>query len=106
MCYFGASVARPETNRIFADAMGIDFPIMSDPGGSVARAYDVLGRSGSAARWTFYIVVDGRILMIDKGVHTGTHGMDIAKALTEFQTARPRYRLARPEPGGGLRLDQ
>jgi len=85
---FGASVDRPETNRKFAESTGIDVPILSDPGGSVARAYGVLGRSGFAARWTFYIGVDGRIQMIDKGVHTGTHGMDITKTLTEFQTAR------------------
>src|SRR3954468_6327690 len=55
VAYFGASVDSPATNRRFAESMGVDFPILSDPAKSVARAYGVLGASGFAARWTFYI---------------------------------------------------
>jgi thioredoxin-dependent peroxiredoxin len=88
VAYFGASVDRPETNRKFAESMGIDYPILSDPGTSVARAYGVLGPSGFPSRWTFYIGKDGRIQQIDKGVRTGTHGLDIEKMLTDLQTAR------------------
>jgi thioredoxin-dependent peroxiredoxin len=88
VAYFGASVDRPETNRRFAASMGIEFPILSDPGKSVARAYGVLGPSGFPARWTFYVGVDGRILQIDKQVRTGMHGLDIEKTLNELQTAR------------------
>jgi thioredoxin-dependent peroxiredoxin len=88
VAYFGASVDRPETNRKFAESMGIDFPILSDPGKSVARAYGVLGSSGFPSRWTFYIGRDGRIQQIDKGVRTATHGPDIEKTLTDLQTAR------------------
>ena len=86
--YFGASVDRPETNRQFAASMGIDYPILSDPGKSVARAYGVLGPSGFPSRWTFYIGKDGRILEIDTAVRTGMHGLDIEKTLNELQTAR------------------
>jgi len=88
VAYFGASVDRQETSREFADSMGIDFPILSDPGKSVARAYGVLGPSGFPSRWTFYVGIDGRILRIDKGVRTGVHGLDIEKTLNELQTAR------------------
>jgi thioredoxin-dependent peroxiredoxin len=88
VAYFGASVDRPETNRQFANSMGIDFPILSDPGGSVARAYGVLGSSGFPSRWTFYVGVDGRIQQIDKHVRAGMHGLDIGKTLNELQTAR------------------
>lgn len=88
VAYFGASVDRPETNRQFAASMGIDFPILSDPGKSVARAYGVLGPSGFPARWTFYIGVDGRILQIDTHVRAGMHGLDIQKTLNKLQTAR------------------
>jgi peroxiredoxin len=65
--------------------MGVAFPILGDPGRSVARAYGVLGKSGFPARWTFYIDPDGRIRAIDKQVRTGTHGADIEKALEELQ---------------------
>jgi thioredoxin-dependent peroxiredoxin len=88
VAYFGASVDHPETNRKFAKSMGIDFPILSDPGKSVAHAYGVLGSSGYPMRWTFYIGKDGRILEIDKAVRTGMHGLDIEKTLNELQTAR------------------
>ena len=88
VAYFGASDDRLDTNRKFAESMGIEFPILSDPGKSVARAYGVLGSSGFPSRWTFYIGKDGRIQQIDKGVRTGTHGPDIEKTLTDLQTAR------------------
>jgi peroxiredoxin Q/BCP len=88
VAYFGASSDRPETNRRFAASMGIDYPILSDPGKSVARAYGVLEPSGFPSRWTFYIGKDGRILQIDKAVRTGMHGLDIEKTLNELQTAR------------------
>jgi len=88
VAYFGASVDTPDTNRRFAASMGVDFPILSDPHKSVARAYGVLGRSGFPARWTFYIGTDGRILAIDKQVRTATHGSDIEKTVNDWQISR------------------
>jgi len=85
VAYFGASVDDLSTNRRFAASLGIDFPILSDPTKAVARAYGVLGRSGFPSRWTFYIGIDGRILMIDQHVRVGLHGFDIEKMLKEFQ---------------------
>jgi peroxiredoxin Q/BCP len=88
VAYFGASVDRVETNRKFAESMGIDYPILSDPGKSVAHTYGVLGPTGFPSRWTFYVGKDGRIQRIDKGVRTGTHGLDIETTLTDLHTAR------------------
>jgi peroxiredoxin Q/BCP len=82
--YFGASVDSPETNRRFAEAMGIDYPILSDEDRRVARAYGVLGSTGFASRWTFYIGEDGRILDIDKDVRVVSHGADVAVRLKEL----------------------
>jgi peroxiredoxin Q/BCP len=82
---FAASADDPETNRQFAAYLGIDFPILSDPDKSVARAYGVMTSSGFPARWTFYIGEDGRILAIDKHVRTATHGADIASALDSMK---------------------
>jgi peroxiredoxin Q/BCP len=78
---FGASVDSAETNRRFADAVGLRFPILSDPDKRVARAYGVLGASGFPSRWTFYIGVDGRIQAIDKQVRVASHGRDVARQL-------------------------
>ena len=86
--YFGASIDSPGTNRRFAESMRVDYPILSDPGRSVARAYGVLGATGFPSRWTFYIGEDGRILDIDKVVRAATHGADVAGKLAELGTAR------------------
>jgi peroxiredoxin Q/BCP len=83
--YFGASVDGPETIQRFAASMRIDFPILSDPDKTAARAYGVLGASGFPARRTFFIGTDGRILAIDAHVRTSTHGADIAAALTHLR---------------------
>ena len=88
MRYFAASVDSPETNAQFAKSLGVDYPILSDPGKQVARAYGVLSASGYASRWTFYIGVDGRILDVDKHVRASTHGRDIAVRLTELAISR------------------
>ena len=78
---FGVSVDTPETNRRFAVSQGIEFPILSDVGGEVARAYGVLGASGYPLRWTFFVATDGHIMAIDKQVRASSHGYDVVKRL-------------------------
>lgn len=85
---FAASCDSVETNRAFAASMGIEFPILSDPDAAVARAYGVLGPLGLPSRWTVYIGRDGRILDIDRQVHVGSHGAEIASALERFGVSR------------------
>ncbi len=81
---FGASVDTVKTNAEFAAALELTFPVLSDPGGQVARAYGVLGSSGFASRWTFFIDADGRIVDIDKQVRAASHGSDVAARLHEL----------------------
>lgn len=89
MAYFTASVDTPETNKKFAEALDLDYPILSDPSKQVARAYGVItGDRTSAARWTFYIGRDGKILYIDEQVNTASHGADIVERLKALGIAR------------------
>ena len=81
---FAASVDAPEKNAEFATSLGVDYPILSDPTKEVARAYGVLAPSGFAARWTYYIGADGRLLEIDKKVSVSSHGDDIAAKLADL----------------------
>ena len=78
------SVDDAETNGKFAKEHDADFPILSDPEKGVATAYGVLGATGLARRWTFYIGGDGKILYIEKKVSAGTAGDDLAAKLGEL----------------------
>jgi peroxiredoxin Q/BCP len=86
--YFGASVDAAETNKRFAASLGIDYPVLSDPDKTVARAYGVIGVTGFPRRWTFFIGKDGRILGIDKAVHVKRHGHDVADRLARLSVPR------------------
>jgi len=85
---FAASVDTPETNAKFARSLDLDYPILSDATKDTARAYGVLGASGFASRWTFYIGADRRVLAIDKQVGAATHGGEIAARLAELGVTR------------------
>ena len=85
------SVDPPDVNKAFAEKEQANFPILSDPGKSVAIAYGVVSPDDPpdrqmAKRWTFYIGADGKILDIDKGatgrgVAVRTAGEDTVKKL-------------------------
>jgi peroxiredoxin Q/BCP len=77
-----------KTNKEFAESVGADYPILSDPAKEVANAYGVLGTFGVASRWTFYIGPDGKILHIDKAVKTSTAGADVAATLAQLGVAK------------------
>ena len=79
-----ASVDDAETVARFARELALDFPILSDPGGKVARAYGVLGQRGYAARVSFFIDPDGIVRGIDRNVNPATAGADVARRLDEL----------------------
>ena len=82
------SVDDVETNTRFAKEHEADFPILSNPEKDVASRYGVLGTRGTARRSTFYIGVDGKILLIDDKISTGTAGEDLARTLGELGVKR------------------
>jgi len=85
--YFMASVDPVAENRGFAVQQKADFPLLSDPTKETARAYGVLKGAGYAARHTFYIGVDGRILAVDRNVRPATSAQDMAATLAELEVA-------------------
>ena len=66
VAYFTASVDTPEKNADFAKSLSLEYPILSDPEKTTAKAYGVLAPAGYSNRWTFYIDKDGIIKEIDK----------------------------------------
>jgi peroxiredoxin Q/BCP len=82
VAYFAASIDRPETNRRFAESLDLDFPILSDPDRTTARAYGVLRGFGLyASRQTFFIGEDGNILHIEARVRARDAGAQVANRL-------------------------
>ena len=88
MAYFAASTDDAETNRKFAESLGLDYPILSDPTKETAKAWGVLAGLGFASRCTVYIGKDGNVLLVDREVNTKTAGADVAKRLGELGVAR------------------
>lgn len=89
VAYFAASTDTPEDNKRFAESLGADFPILSDPSAETVRAYGALKKDGKhAERWTFYIGVDGKILAVDRQVKPATTAQDIVKRLDELGVAK------------------
>lgn len=78
VAYFTASCDPAEENTKFAKSLDADYPILSDPDGSVAKAYGVFNEMRKVAtRWTFYVDKDGVIREIDKKIQTKTAGEDV-----------------------------
>jgi thioredoxin-dependent peroxiredoxin len=89
VAYFTASVDAPDVNKRFAESLELDYPILSDPGKDVARAYGVLaGERTTASRWTFYIGKDGKILYVDRSGATATQGQEVVNRLKQLGIAR------------------
>lgn len=78
----------PDTNRKFAESLELDYPILSDPDKSVARAYGVLSKLGYARRSTVYIGADGMLLDVDDDVKASTAGEDVARRLEKLGVPR------------------
>jgi peroxiredoxin Q/BCP len=102
--YFMASTDTLEDNTRFAQATTVtlqgrggapgtvvekkeaDFPMLSDPELTTARAYGVVtGERRTASRWTFYIDKSGRIAAIDTAVRPDTSAEDMLAKLTELK---------------------
>ena len=79
------SVDDPQTNKEFAESLHVNFPVLSNPEGDIARAYGVVTPERAfPMRWTYIIGSDGKILWVDKEVSPSTAGEDLVAHLTEL----------------------
>lgn len=87
MAYFTASCDTVETNKEYAKALKLDYPILSDPDGKTAKAYGIYNGT-FAGRSTFFIDKNGKIAYIDTKVNVSSHGADIARKLDELGVSK------------------
>jgi peroxiredoxin len=65
---FGISLDDVETNKKFADSLGLEFALLSDPSGEVAKKYGVYNAERNiASRTTFVIDKEGKITHTEEG---------------------------------------
>ncbi|WP_444923934.1 peroxiredoxin family protein [Microbulbifer sp. DLAB2-AF] len=85
VAYFMASTDELDEKVRFAKYNSADFPLLSDPTGEVAKAYDVLiPFIKLARRVNVYIGKDGTILKIDRDINPATTAEDIVKNLEKL----------------------
>lgn len=100
VAYFMASVDSVEKNADFAREYELDFPVLADPDKTMTADYGVLGASGYANRWTYYIDAQGVVVQIDKSTNPSSAGTDLARSMAELgfprrnQSAAHAVRLA------------
>ncbi len=84
------SVDNVDDNKKFAEMHEADYPILSDVSKEIATKYGVLGPTGLARRWTFYIGADGKILHIDNAVKPASSGPDMVAKLAELNIPKKK----------------
>jgi peroxiredoxin Q/BCP len=82
---YGLSLDDVASLAAFAEDQALEFPLLSDPDGSVARKYGVLAERGWAERVTFVLAPDGAVELVDTGVDVSQHGADLVGKLRELQ---------------------
>ena len=86
---FAASCDTVELNKAFAEALKLDYPILSDPDKKVAAAFGVLNTQGGYSnRVTYYFGKNGKLLFVDKEDNVREHGAEVAEKLAELGVAR------------------
>ena len=70
----------------FHEAQELNFPLLSDPDGSAAGKFGVLGDRGYARRVTFVIDGKGVLLHVDEAVQVASHGEDLVAVLEELRS--------------------
>lgn len=66
---FGVNHGTLASHQKFAGKYSLDFPIIVDRGGEIAKAYGVQKENGGTARATYLIDRDGRIVFAASGAH-------------------------------------
>lgn len=66
---FGVNPGSRDSHQAFVSKYALDFPLLVDADGAIARAYGVLRPDGYAARATYLVGADGRIAYAAPGAH-------------------------------------
>ena len=95
VAYFTASTDDVKKNADFAKSLELDYPILCDPSGENAKKFGVYNAErNAAARVTFVIGKDGKVLAVLDKVNTESHGSELAKLLDVLKIERKKAKAA------------
>jgi peroxiredoxin Q/BCP len=77
----GVSMDSIESHKAFAAEHGIGFPLLADPGGTIAASFGVSTKTGHADRVTFLIGPDGNIARVFPAVRVEGHADEVMAAV-------------------------
>ena len=104
----GVSVDDARSHADFARKYQLPFPLLSDPDGQTAAAYDSLLNLGLvrfARRHTFIIAPDGRIAARFDKVDPASHAQEVARTLRALQHAGSDARSPAIRANNGLNIN-
>lgn len=88
VAYFTASCDPVDKNTKFAKELNVDYPILCDVDGAVAKKYGIYNPERNAAqRHTFIISPEGKVLEVITQVNTMDHGKQVAERLAKLGVA-------------------
>lgn len=77
------------TQKQFHEQQKLNFPLLSDPDGSVARRFNALADGKPyTQRVTFVVDPTGVVKHVDRGVQVATHGADLTAVVKKLQAAK------------------
>jgi peroxiredoxin Q/BCP len=79
---YGVSTDDAESHAAFRAKHGLDVDLLADPDGSVAAAFDVAVEGGTANRVT-YVLDDGEVKRVYRGVDPDGHARDVLRDLVD-----------------------
>jgi peroxiredoxin Q/BCP len=95
VAYFTASTDDVKKNADFAKSLELDYPILCDPSGENAKKFGVYNAErNAAARVTFVVGKDGKVLAVLDKVNTESHGSELAKLLDELKIERKKTKAS------------
>jgi peroxiredoxin Q/BCP len=77
----GISTDEPDVHRRFAERYKLPYPLLSDPGGAIARAFGIPLQAGTARHVTFVVDRQGVIRKVWRTVHPWGHSAEVLAAL-------------------------
>jgi peroxiredoxin Q/BCP len=86
---YGISLDDVVSQKQFVDKEKLNFPLLSDTDGSVARKYRTLPEGGKyTSRVTFVVDPKGVVRHVDRSVQVATHGSDLVAVVGRLVAAR------------------